>query len=178
MGGGSGKIDCGLEFLMAKGSGTVALDKNGNPSPKQSCADGDPTCDFDAIPGQCTLRLAACINNVDARLPLCTSNSTIAIDLKKPSAKDAINPSKPGDDLTRASFLTILDDDGPIVLPDGRDNNCAPFEATVVMKVGGQGPKATSKTIKVQSSFSQTDLLSGKTKVKKDSDGLKLTCTP
>jgi pimeloyl-ACP methyl ester carboxylesterase len=176
MGGGSGKIDCGLEFQMAAPT-TVTLDKNGNPSPKQSCTDGDPSCDFDAIPGQCTFKLAACINNVDSRLPLCSSLSTVAFTIKAPSEKDTLNPNKPGDAANRAALLAILDDDGPIVLPDGRDNNCAPFDAVVIMKVGSGGPKATTKSLKFQSAFTQADQ-NAKIKVKKDSDALKLTCIP
>jgi hypothetical protein len=35
---------------------------------KQSCMDGDPSCDFDSTPGQCTFRVAACLNVEDSRL--------------------------------------------------------------------------------------------------------------
>ncbi len=180
MGGGSAKIDCGVEFLLAKDSSLVTLDKNGNPGPKQSCTDGDSTCDFDGVAnGQCVFHAALCINSVDSRIPLCSSDSTAALVVKKPSAKDAINPNKPGDNLNRAALLAAMDDDGPIVLPDGRDNNCAPLSLVVVMKPAApSGFKKTSRNINVQGSFSQTDFLSGKIKIKKDTDVLKLTCEP
>ena len=41
------------------------------PPPRVKCVDGDPTCDSDAVPGQCTFRVGLCLNNADARLP-CT----------------------------------------------------------------------------------------------------------
>ncbi|MEO6027281.1 MAG: hypothetical protein ABIR79_10490, partial [Candidatus Binatia bacterium] len=172
LGGGSAKSDCALEFQMAANPASIALDKNGNPSPKQRCTDGDPTCDFDNVPGQCTFHLAACINVVDTRTPECSSNTVSAFIVKAPSAKDALNPNKPGDAANRAALLALTDDDGPFVLPDARDNNCAPFDEIVVMKPG----KATKKTLKFKVVTSQT--ISGKTKTVKDSDNLHLTCAP
>jgi pimeloyl-ACP methyl ester carboxylesterase len=172
LGGGSAKSDCALEFQMAANPASVTLDKNGNPSPKQRCTDGDSTCDFDNVPGQCTFHLAMCLNVVDTRTPECTSNATTSVLIKAPSAKDALNPKKPGDDLNRAQLLTLFDDDGPFLFPDGRDNDCATFDAVVVMKPG----KATKKTLKFQGITTQT--ISGKTKVVKDSDNLQLTCAP
>ena len=171
-GGGSAKSDCVLEFQMAANPASITLDKNGNPSPKQRCTDGDPACDFDNVPGQCTFRLAACINVVDTRTPECSSNAVTAFIVKAPSAKDALNPNKPGDAANRAALLSLTDDDGPFRLPDGSPNNCASFDEIVVMKPG----KATKKTIKFQVVTSQT--ISGKTKTVKDSDNLQLTCAP
>lgn len=176
LGGGSAKSDCGLEFQMAADPADVVLDKNGNPSPKQSCHDGDPTCDFDAIAGQCTFHLAACLNVVDTRTPECDSIATQSFTIKSPSAKDATNPNKPGAAANRAALLSLLDDDGPFVLPDGRDNNCGPVDVVVVMKVTSQGPKATATNFKFQSAF--TSNVNGKLKTVKDSDALKLTCIP
>jgi hypothetical protein len=161
---------------MAANPADVALDKNGNPSPKQRCNDGDPACDFDSIPGQCTFHLAACINVVDTRTPLCDSITTQSFTIKSPSEKDTTNPNKPGAAANRAALLSLLDDDGPFVLPDGRDNNCGPFDAVVVMKQTSQGPKATTTTFKFQTAFSS--VVSGKPKIVKDSDALKLTCIP
>ena len=177
-GGGSGKIDCGLEFVMAHDSTTLALDKVGNPSPKQSCTDGDPTCDADAVPGQCTFRMAACINNVDTRLPECSAETTTKLNVKKPSAKDATKTA--ADNTNRTGLLAISDDDGPITIPDGRDNNCARFDFVVVMKPGPLGPKKTTKVLNIQSSFTQLNPAkpNDPPKTKKDTDTLKLTCNP
>lgn len=173
LGGGSDKIDCGLEFQMAANPANVKLDKNGNPGPKQSCTDGDPTCDFDAVAGQCTLHLAMCLNVVDTRIPACSVDATTAVIVKAPSAKDALGPKRPFDDVNRAALLALMDADGPILFPDGRDNDCAFFNLVVPTS----GAKAGTKTLKFQSVFSQTDA-NDNVKTKKDSDALKLTCNP
>lgn len=173
---GKATLECGLEFLMSNPAGAAVLDANGNPSFKQSCTDGDPMCDFDAVAGQCTFQMALCLNVVDTRFPDCISDRVTKVDVLKPSANDAINPNKPGDDLNRAALLSVADD-GPLALPDGIDNDCAPFNAVVVQKVGSGGPQSTTKKIKVKASVQQT-FPGSPTKVKKDSDVLKLTCNP
>ena len=128
-GGGSIASDC-LLVLDVPGANHPAPPR----TPKSvDCIDGDPTCDFDAIPGQCTFHLAACVNVVDTRTPLCDSITTQSFTIKSPSAKDALNPNKPGAAANRAALLSLLDDDGPIVLRDGRDHDCAPFDAVVIM---------------------------------------------
>ncbi len=174
---GKKSLECGLEFLMTNPAGASVLDKNGNPSFKQSCTDGDPTCDFDAVADQCTFRMAACLNVVDSRFPECLSDRVVAWEVLKPSANDAVNPNKPGDNLNRAALLAVADADGPLVMPDAIDNDCAPFDLVVPLKIGASGPQTTTKKIKVRASVQQT--FPGKpTKVKKDADVLKLTCNP
>jgi len=168
---------CGIEFLMANPKGAGVLDSKGNTSGKQSCKDGDPTCDFDSVPNQCTFQLAVCLNSVDSRFPECVVDKTNSLAVVKPSAKDALNPKKPGDDLNRAALLAVSDADGPLVLPDATDNDCAPVSLVVPMKIGASGPKSTAKTIKLKSVMQQT--FPGKSaKIGKDTDTLKLTCNP
>ncbi len=169
---GKPKIECALEWLMSNATSPTVLDKHGNPSFKQACTDGDPSCDFDDIPGQCTFQMALCVNVVDTRLPLCSSDTVNAIEVLRPSAKDAINPNKPGDGAIRAALLGTFDADGPILLPDSRDNDCALFDLTVPMKVGPLGPKSTRKLAKVRATYTSGG------KIVKDSDVLKLTCNP
>ncbi len=171
---GQGKqtVECALEWLMTNPGGATALDKFGHTSFKQSCTDGDPSCDFDNVPGQCTFQMAMCLNNVDTTLAACNVDRTSAIDVLKPSANDALNPLKPGDDLNRAALLATFDADGPLVLPDSRDNDCAPVNIVVVQKVGPMGPKSTRKILKIRSTYFLNN-----TRIK-DSDVLKLTCNP
>ena len=168
--------ECVLEFLLQNPAGAAVLDSNGNTSFQQSCADGDPSCDFDSVANQCTFRAAVCLNVVDANLPSCLSVQAIGLEVKSPSAKNALNPNKPGDDLNRAALLGVSDLDGPLVLPDTRDNDCAPVDLVVPMKVTSGGPKATKKTIKLKASVIQDG--ADPSKVTKDSDKLKLTCNP
>ncbi len=172
LGGGSDKTDCGLEFLLAANPANVTLDKRGNPSPKESCSDGDPSCDFDAVPGQCTFHLAVCLNVVDTRTPACNVTHTTFLLVKSPSAKDALNPKKPGDDVNRAALLALGDADGPFFFPDDRANDCARVDVVVPMRPG----KPTTKTLKLQTGFAAT--INGKVTAKKDTDTLKLTCKP
>ncbi len=174
---GSYKSECAIEFMLSNPAGAAVVDKNGNPAFKQSCTDGDPSCDFDDVPGQCTFQAALCVNNVDPRLPSCSTESLTAFVVKTPSEKDALNPSKPGDDLNRAALLATVDADGPITIPDNRDNDCAPFNVVVVQKTGSSGPKKTTKKVKVQGTFIQ-QLPGSAPKRKKETDQLKLTCYP
>jgi pimeloyl-ACP methyl ester carboxylesterase len=171
---GQGKpsIECALEWLMSNPAGAAVLDKFGHTSFKQSCTDGDPSCDFDNTPGQCTFQMAMCVNVVDPSLGSCSSDSITAIDVLKPSANDALNPNKPGDNLNRAALLGLFDADGPILLPDTRDNDCALVNLVVPMKVGPMGLKSTRKNLKVRATF-----LKAGDRIK-DSDVLKLTCNP
>lgn len=165
--------ECALEWLMSNPAGAVAVDKYGHTSFKQSCTDGDPSCDFDgAADGTCTFQMAMCLNVVDTQLPSCLSDRVSAIEVLKPSAHDALNPNKPGDDLNRAALLATFDADGPLVIPDSRDSDCAPVNLVVPMKIGPMGPKSTRKNLRVRATYS----LNGK--VIKDADVLKLTCNP
>ena len=90
---------------------------------------------------------------------------------------ELIPPNKPGDDLNRAALLAVADADGPLVLLDAIDNDCAPVDLVVPMKLGPSGAQSTTKKIKVRAGVQQS--VPGKpTKVKKDADVLKLTCNP
>lgn len=86
-GGGSAKTDCMLEWLVNNPNNP--LDKKGFPSMKQSCMDGDPSCDFDSTAGQCTFHMAACLNVDDPRLvdkhgqQVCRPSEIAKIDVTK-----------------------------------------------------------------------------------------------
>jgi pimeloyl-ACP methyl ester carboxylesterase len=168
--------ECALEYLLSDPAGAAVLDRNGNPSFKQSCTDGDPTCDFDNVVGQCTFHAALCVNVVDTRFPNCTADKTNVIEVSKPSVSDAANPNKPGDNTNRAALLATFDADGPIVLPDSKDNDCAPVDLIVPLKTGSSGFRITTKRIKVRATTQQTGTHGPV--IIKDSDVLKLTCNP
>jgi hypothetical protein len=176
-GAGAKTKECVLEFLMSNPAGAAVLDTRGNTSYKQSCTDGDATCDFDDVPNQCTFQVAVCFNVVDSRFPDCTSDRTDEFEVLRPTANDALNPNKPGDDVNRANLLAVAGPAGPLVVPNGTDNDCVPTKLVVPMKISGSGPRSTSKKIKVRSTVKQT--LFGKDPRKiKDSDVLKMTCNP
>ena len=81
--GGSRSTECALEWSLAAGQLVTA--KNGLPSPKQTCVDGDPTCDFDPTPGTCRLHLWACVAGADTRIA-CAAGAVGSVSLVRPSA--------------------------------------------------------------------------------------------
>jgi len=171
---GSPTAECAVEFLVSNPAGANVLDGAGNPSHKQACQDGDPSCDFDGTVGQCTFQAALCFNVVDNRFPNCVTDQINFIDLKNPSAKQAL---KTPEDLANRNAITGLTQIA-LALPDARDNDCAPFNVIVKMKPDGDGGfKATKYKVKLKATFLQT--LPSKPQSKKtDTDKLELTCTP
>jgi hypothetical protein len=49
------------------------------PRPRFACRDGDPRCDTDAVPGQCTIEVLPCAAVPDARLPECAPRAPDAV---------------------------------------------------------------------------------------------------
>ena len=75
-GGGPKKTDCFLEFNTGLGSGQTI-----------TCKDGDPGCDHDQTPGQCTVRVQLCFGVLDPRLAgKCTPQPARSLQLVKPPA--------------------------------------------------------------------------------------------
>jgi hypothetical protein len=77
-GGGPKKTDCFLEFNTGLGGGRTV-----------TCKDGDPGCDQDQTPGQCTVRLKLCFGVLDPRLTKCTPQAARSLQLVKPAASQA-----------------------------------------------------------------------------------------
>lgn len=84
-GGGSKTLDCLLETALAMGTPTV--DGRGLPSKKQTCVDGDPTCDFDPAAGVCGMRAWACLGGADPRIG-CLADVVATTEVRKPSVRD------------------------------------------------------------------------------------------
>lgn len=92
---GKGKVytDCGTEWAMDRPAHDI---RTGLPSFKQTCRDGDPTCDHGATPGECLFEVWLCANNHDPNLPLCRPGTdeggigtVTQLELRKPGARDA-----------------------------------------------------------------------------------------
>ena len=100
VGGGSTKTDCVAEWLVQNPAGFGVVDAKGLLSTKQACTQGDPTCDADSDPSQCTFRVGLCLRVPDPALPECfissvtDSLSVDAYDVRKPSTKDIVNPAE------------------------------------------------------------------------------------
>jgi hypothetical protein len=70
--------------------------RTGLPSFKQTCRDGDPTCDLGSTAGECLFQVWLCANNHDPNLPLCPPGTdpggvgtVTQVELRKPASRDA-----------------------------------------------------------------------------------------
>ena len=149
--GGSRSTECIGEWSLA---GQVLNGRNGLPSPKQTCVDGDPTCDFDPTPGNCRLHLWACVGGDDPRIA-CAASTVGTVSLVKPSASQA-GPAAGA----RAAILAQL---GGIPLPAGPGEVCS-GRIDIDLPAGRSrlGLKSEATTIGGG----------------RDRDALKLTCAP
>ncbi len=99
-GNGGEKTDCHLEWRT---SATADLRRNGLPKNRIVCYEGDPRCDLDPdLDNQsCSVAVALCINNHDARLDACSPSAVDTFEVKKP------RPDRPRDgvDATNAAAL-------------------------------------------------------------------------
>jgi cysteine-rich repeat protein len=77
-GGGIQSTDCIAEWAVINPFNSPALGSDGLPNFRQSCVDGDPSCDADGVTDQCTFRIAICFQNADPNLPTCTAPPGIA----------------------------------------------------------------------------------------------------
>jgi len=99
---GSGFTDCASEWLMDH----ATFNRKGQPDTKQSCRDGDASCDFGTTAGECLFHVWLCANHHDARLSFCTpgaggTGTVVHVELKKPSSKDAIRRAEDGQNRTQ-----------------------------------------------------------------------------
>jgi hypothetical protein len=76
-GGGKKATDCAAEWVV-ENPGNL----KGRTRAVQVCRQGDPACDFDADPGQCTFHLRVCLNNNDANIPGCTPGDVTTYQLQ------------------------------------------------------------------------------------------------
>ncbi|MFQ5478168.1 MAG: hypothetical protein ACE5E4_06085 [Candidatus Binatia bacterium] len=172
-GGGSTKKDCAVEWLVQNPGASGLVDKKGRQLTKQSCTQGDLSCDFDSDPGQCTFRVGECFRVQDPVLPRCLLTSsgkslTVAsYSVKKPSEKDVLNPKKPKAGVNRAALVDVVAD--VLQLPQTETDSCAAFEIVVPLKKGVKRGKAVLKIL--------AEGTLGPKRVK-DADKLKLFCEP
>ena len=77
-GGGKKKAtDCAAEWVVEN-----PRNPKGRTRRVQVCSQGDPACDFDADPGQCTFHVRICLNNTDVNIPACTPGEVTTYELR------------------------------------------------------------------------------------------------
>ncbi len=172
-GGGSTKKDCVAGFLIQNPAQLADVDSKGRGTTKHTCTQGDPSCDFDSDPAQCTFRVGLCFRTPDPALPDCPLSSvgdTMTVEqyeVRKPSEKDVLNPNKPAAGANRGELLRVVDD--VLALPTTETDTCATMLIQVPLKDGVKKGKEKLGII-------ATGTLD--TKPVKDSDKLGLTCEP
>ena len=122
------------------------------PTGKIVCADGDPTCDLDAVAGRCTFEIAPCAPTADARLPLCTPAPLDTVQLVQPNAV-----REPDVAPALAASLASL------AAPGTAAGSCGPA-VEITVELGGRA--RASKTVAARAS-------AGK---RRDADRLQLVC--
>ena len=171
--GGGREKGCNLEFITP--SSPVFL-RNGVPTTKVYCADGNPVCDFDgsATNFSCTFHVTLCINNTDPRLESSVPTDFSTFEIKGPrststNAVDVANlatlenqggPSGFGVTVRRGE-TTIFNGS-----PNATQNLCSPpLDIVVPHPLGDTG----RKVVRVRSSTSAG---------KRSSDSMRLECRP
>jgi sugar lactone lactonase YvrE len=150
-GGGSKKTDCFVEFNAGFGA-------RGN---KFICKDGDPACDHDAVPRQCTLSMKLCFGVADPRLAKCTPQGIKSVQLLK-------SISTVVDSLGRMQSATVGGGSKPIVSFTEAVTGCTGAADVVVPIVKKKG-KAVLRT---------AGSTGGSGRAAKDPDTVVVTCVP
>src|SRR5207249_2653408 len=71
-GGGSRSLDCVAEWAVINPMNDPALGADGLPPTRQTCVDGDPSCDADGtVNDECAFTIAVCFTSADPQLPEC-----------------------------------------------------------------------------------------------------------
>jgi hypothetical protein len=125
-GGGPTRPDCFATWQVTNAAQRPG--GSGRAPVRQRCHDGDPGCDEDATPGQCTVGVAVCLGRADARLAACRPRSIARWMLVRPvlpalaAAVARLGPSSVADG--SVEFAPPLDgprctDPVPLVVPAG-----------------------------------------------------------
>jgi hypothetical protein len=199
-GGGIAKTDCLLEWLVTNPDNPP--DKKGFPSAKQSCMDGDPSCDFDTVEGKCTFHMATCLNVDDPRLvdkqgqPLCTPSDIAKVDVTKAdplqgplvalggqAGGQCTNKGKKGESCQENADCDTAPGNGKcqgefVFFDPPLDTERCTEEVSVVvpLKVTAKGAlKQATLTLKTKAT---TSLPAGEKKALTDTDSVQLSCLP
>jgi len=164
-GGGDLTTDCFAEWLIENPFNTLF---------PWVCTDGDPTCDFDTVMGQCSFGVTLCFNNIDPELSTCSPADVASVTLQKP------NPLRPRD-IADATNVVALEEalvalGGTVVAPFvffspplTDIGTCTEFLFVVPLRSTATGFQTGSKTLKVEASSSGGSV---------DADSLRLICLP
>ncbi len=123
-GGGKPATDCAAEWVVANPNNPRGVN-----SRVQLCKQGDPLCDFDIDPRQCTFHLRICLDNHDLNLPSCQPGSVSTYELRSPAPRSAAAQAM----LTAVAALAPSSQSGKrhnrvsFNPPDATASNCTPL---------------------------------------------------
>jgi hypothetical protein len=133
---GRGGNKCAGEWLIEQDLFNVK--RNHLPTTHQTCHDGDAQCDADGTAdGQCTMRVALCLNVFDFRNPLLhKSGKNKGLPLCQPGTVRRVRLVAPGartsDPLIAANRRSLLDAVGALPLPTSLDGACTATVPVIV----------------------------------------------
>lgn len=178
----TGVRDCYAEWALINPYNPDQLSGDPVPSQRQSCIDGDPSCDADGIVNdECRFRLALCFNVADPNLPDCETSEPLAkyvLEIPRPNASDAfraanalallaafqrLSPVEPGGGNDN---VLVFDPPLDLVAPD----NCT-ATAEIVIPLGGQTTQDENLRGEVTAAAPP-----GQTTALQDRDTLRLVC--
>lgn len=145
---------CLVEWMPAV---SPPVNDAGFPSVRLACVDGDASCDEDATAGQCTFRVALCINNEDPRLAECRPSNLQRLQIRSPKPA---RPRDPADAVNAASLVEAID------LGDQALNTCS---EPLPIVVPTRGARAGTKRLRVRAATTEGHRARA---------ALKLTCRP
>ncbi len=189
---GSPKTDCIAEWSVHNPFNDPIADKKSYPNFKQTCTDGDGSCDSDGTAdGVCRFSVSMCLNVEDNRLTdkngaeVCTPTDIDIWRLKKPKptsnkpheAANALALRQAMEDLATSSVGGKHSEEVTYGTSVDELGLCsAVVSVEVPLKVSGSGKKKKGKaTLKMQA---ETSPPAGKPKGTRDTDKVKLTCLP
>ena len=172
--------DCQLEMHVVNPNNEPFFDLRGRVNNRQTCRDGDPTCDADgATDGTCTFQLASCFNCTDPLLPECVPIPAASYAIARPRL-DSANPVDAANAEAMAAAVAALagtrDPEHPYVVefdPLFADAACTaltPFK--VPLRQTASGLRTRRYTMRARS------IAPTPTGLRWDADALRLICVP
>jgi len=154
-GGGSRKSDCFAEFNTGLGSGQ-----------RVTCKDGDPACDLDSTPRQCTVAVKMCFGVADPRLTKCTPRGISSVQLLKPKGGGGAQPLMAA--LGGIQGASVGSGSKPLVTFGGATTGCS-ARGNVVVPITKKKGKLAIRTV---------TSAGGSGKPSRDPDTLVIICVP
>jgi hypothetical protein len=172
--------DCQLEMHVVNPNNDPFFDVFGRVNNRQTCRDGDPSCDTDgAADGTCTFQLASCFNCNDPLLPECVPIPAASYAITRPrlSDPDPINSANAEAMVAAVAALAgMRNPEWPYIVEfdplfiDAACTALAPFK--VPLRQTSRGLRTRRFTLRARS------IAPTPTGLRWDADGLRLICVP